>query len=187
MKLFPVCFVLFIEGEVNSAMQGTTQENREQALVRLMQVYGDSVKRMCCVYLRSLPSAEDAAQETFIKAFEHIDPLLSGEIQSEKAWLMRIAINTCKDMLRSSWLRHMDRRKAIEDLPLSVTPANEEHLALTQAITALPPKLRDIVLLHYYQDLNLRTCAQILGISAPTATRRLAQAEKRLRKELERS
>lgn len=166
-------------------MQGTTQESREQALVRLMQVYGDSVKRMCCVYLRDLPSAEDAAQETFIKAFEHIE--LLGEIQNEKAWLMRIAINTCKDMLRSSWLRHIDRRKTIEELPLSTAPVNEDHLALTQAITALPPKLKEIILLHYYQGLNLRTCAQILGISAPTATRRLAQAQKRLQKELERS
>lgn len=168
-------------------MQDTTTESREQALVRLMQIYGDSVKRMCCVYLHDLPSAEDAAQETFIKAFEHMEPLLAGEIRSEKAWLMRIAVNTCKDMLRSSWLRHIDRRKTIEELPLSVTPANEERMALTQAVMALPPKLKDIVLLHYYQGLNLRTCAQILGISAPTATRRLAQAQKKLQKELERS
>lgn len=165
----------------------TTTESREQALVRLMQIYGDSVKRMCCVYLHDLPSAEDAAQETFIKAFEHMEPLLAGEIRSEKAWLMRIAVNTCKDMLRSSWLRHIDRRKTIEELPLSVTPANEERMALTQAVMALPPKLKDIVLLHYYQGQNLRTCAQILGISAPTATRRLAQAQKKLQKELERS
>lgn len=168
-------------------MQDTTTESREQALVRLMQIYGDSVKRMCCVYLHDLPSAEDAAQETFIKAFEHMEPLLAGEIRSEKAWLMRIAVNTCKDMLRSSWLRHIVRRKTIEELPLSVTPANEERMALTQAVMALPPKLKDIVLLHYYQGLNLRTCAQILGISAPTATRRLAQAQKKLQKELERS
>lgn len=168
-------------------MQDTTTESREQALVRLMQIYGDSVKRMCCVYLHDLPSAEDAAQETFIKAFEHMEPLLAGEIRSEKAWLMRIAVNTCKDMLRSSWLRHIDRRKTIEELPLSVTPANEERMALTQAVMALPPKLKDIVLLHYYQGLNLRTCAQILGISAPTATRHLAQAQKKLQKELERS
>lgn len=165
----------------------TTTESREQALVRLMQIYGDSVKRMCCVYLHDLPSAEDAAQETFIKAFEHMEPLLAGEIRSEKAWLMRIAVNTCKDMLRSSWLRHIDRRKTIEELPLSVSPANEERMALTQAVMALPPKLKDIVLLHYYQGQNLRTCAQILGISAPTATRRLAQAQKKLQKELERS
>ena len=85
--------LIHIEG-VKSAMQDTTQESREQALVRLMQVYGDSVKRMCCVYLRDLGVAEDAAQDTFLKAYEHIDQILSGEIRNEKAWLMRIAINT---------------------------------------------------------------------------------------------
>lgn len=164
-----------------------TKEEREQALSQLMQTYGDSVKRMCCMYLRELNIAEDAAQDTFIKAYAHIDSLLSGEVRSEKAWLMRIAINTCKDMLRSSWLRRFDRRHAIEELPLSVLPENDERLSLMQAISALPPKLKEIVLLHYYQDLSLRTCAQILGISSATATRRLQQAQQKLRNELERS
>ena len=160
---------------------------RKDEFGKLVNKYSEKVYRLCLSLCGNGFDAEDAAQETFIKAFEHIDPLLGGEIRNEKAWLMRIAINTCKDTLRSSWLRHIDRRKAIEELPLSVTPAHEERLALTQAIMALPPKLKDIVLLHYYQDLNLRTCAQILNISAPTATRRLAQAQKRLQQELERS
>lgn len=165
-------------------MTSYTEDVREAELVRLMEQYGDSIKRMCCVYLRDLGAAEDAAQETFIKAFEHVDQLLGGGIQSEKAWLTRIAINTCKDMLRSSWMRHIDRRQAIEELPLSVTPNHEENIALTQAIMALPPKLREIILLYYYQDMNLRSCAEALGISAPTATRRLQQAQARLKLEL---
>ncbi len=168
-------------------MPSYTEDEREQALLRLMNAYGDSVKRMCCVYLRELGAAEDAAQDTFIKAFAHIDALLSGEIRSEKAWLMRIAVNTCKDALRSSWMRRIDRSRAIEELPLSITPNHEENLALTQAVMALPTKHREIILLHYYQDLNLRTCAQILGISAATATRRLQQAQEKLKLELERS
>ena len=166
-------------------MTSGTEDVREQELIRLMQLYGDSIKRMCCVYLHDLGAAEDAAQDTFIKVYDHLDQLLSGEIRSEKAWLMRIAINTCKDALRSSWMRHIDRRQTIETLPLAFNSAHEDSLALTQAIMALPPKLKDIVLLHYYQDLNLRVCAQILGISAPTATRRLQQAQKKLKYELE--
>ena len=173
--------------EVKSRMSSYTEDEREQALLRLMNTYGDSVKRMCCVYLRELGAAEDAAQDAFIKAYAHIDQLLCGEVRSEKAWMMRIAINTCKDMLRSSWLRRIDRRHAIEELPLSVMPDHEENLALTQAIATLPPKLKEIVLLQYYQDLNLRTCAQILGISSATATRRLQQAQLKLKSELERS
>ena len=163
-----------------------TEDVREQELTRLMSQYGDSVKRLCCVYLRDLGAAEDAAQETFIKVYDHIDQLLRGEIMSEKAWLMRIAVNACRDMLRSSWMRHIDRRRTIEDLTL-VSPSNhEESFALTQAVMSLPVKLRELVLLYYYQDLNLRTCAQALDISAATATRRLKQAQKKLRAELER-
>ncbi|MDO5377764.1 MAG: sigma-70 family RNA polymerase sigma factor [Clostridia bacterium] len=165
-------------------MMSYTEDARESELVRLMEQYGDSIKRMCCVYLRDLGAAEDAAQETFIKAFEHIDQLLGGGVRSEKAWLTRIAINTCKDMLRSSWMRHIDRRQAIEELPLSVMPRHEDSIALTQAVMALPPKLREIVLLYYYQDMNLRACAEALDISAPTATRRLQQAQARLKAEL---
>ena len=163
-----------------------TEEAREQMLSRLMQLYGDGIKRMCCVYLRDLGAAEDAAQETFIKAYGHIDRLLGGEIENERAWLSRIAVNTCKDMLRSSWMRHIDRHKTIEELPLAAPPQHEEHLELTEAILRLPEKYKDIVLLHYYQGLHLRTCAQILHISAPTASRYLAQAMKRLRIDLER-
>lgn len=167
-------------------MERHTEEECEQALIRLMQQYGDSIKRMCCIYLRDLGLAEDAAQDTFIKAYAHIDTLIRGDIQNEKAWLSRIAINTCKDALRSAWLRRMDRRKTIEELPLASPAAHEESLALTDAIARLPQNHREIVLLHYYQGFNLKTCAQILGISAPTATRRLAQATKCLRLDLER-
>lgn len=172
--------------EVTGAVAAHTEDTRQQALLRLIEIYGDSVKRMCCVYLHAYSLAEDAAQDTFIKAYEHIDQILDGSIQNEKAWLMRIAINTCKDALRSSWLRRIDKRKPIEELPLSVSFAHEDSIALTQAIASLPPKLKEIILLHYYQQLNLRTCAQVLGISAATATRRLQQAQKKLRNEMER-
>ena len=163
-------------------MAAYTEDACEQTLVRLMQQYGDGIKRMCCVNLRDLGAAEDASQETFIKAYDHIEALLRGEIMNERAWLSRIAINTCKDMLRSSWMRHIDRQRAIEELPLAAPPQHQENLELTEAILKLPPKLKDIVLLHYYQGLSLKASAQALHISAATATRRLQQAQAKLRK-----
>ena len=113
-------------------MSSFTEDEREEKLRHLMDVYGDGLKRLCCVYLRDLGLAEDAVQETFIKAYDHIDELLAGEIESAKAWLMRIAVNTCKDTLRSSWMRHIDRRQEIEALPLSIASCPEEKLALTE-------------------------------------------------------
>ncbi len=166
-------------------MAAYTEEVREAELSRLMSQYGDSIKRLCYLYLHNLSAAEDAAQDTFIKSFQHIDDLLEGSIANEKAWILRIAVNTCKDELRSSWIRHIDKRKTIDTLPLSISFDHDSRIDLTQAILALPIKYRELVLLYYYQDLNLRTCAGILGISPATATRRLQQAQKKLRSTLE--
>lgn len=163
----------------------STQDACEEQLTRLMRQYGDDVKRLCCVYLRDLGAAEDASQEAFIRAYEHADQLLRGEIANEKAWLMTIAVNCCRTMLRSSWMRHVDRRQSIEALPLAAPPGRESSIALTQAVMNLPVKLREVVLLHYYQDMSLKACAQSLGISPATATRRLQQAQRKLRSELE--
>ena len=151
----------------------------------LFDRYREAILRLFVQRLGGTDGADDLLQETFIKAYDHIDELLSGKIESTKAWLMRIAVNTCKDTLRSSWMRHIDNRQEIEALPLSIASCAEERLALTQAIMALAPKHREIVLLYYYQDMSLRACAQVLGISAPTATRRLQQAQKKLRIQLE--
>ena len=147
--------------------------------------YSDDVLRTCFVLLSDQSLAEDAMQDTFTKAWKNMSQFEGRENASPKTWLMRIAVNTCKDTLRSSWMRHIDRRQEIEALPLSIASCPEEKLALTQAIMALAPKHREIVLLYYYQDMSLRACAQVLGISAPTATRRLQQAQKKLRIQLE--
>ena len=160
-------------------------EGDDRAFEYLFNRYRDAIHRLFVQRLGGVNDADDLLQETFIKAYDHIDELLSGKIESTKAWLMRIAVNTCKDTLRSSWMRHIDNRQEIEALPLSIASCAEERLALTQAIMALAPKHREIVLLYYYQDMSLRACAQVLGISAPTATRRLQQAQKKLRIQLE--
>ena len=164
---------------------GFTSVPSEIRLKEWIRRYSDDVLRTCFVLLSDQSLAEDAMQDTFTTAWKNMSQFEGRENASPKTWLMRIAVNTCKDTLRSSWMRHIDRRQEIEALPLSIASCPEEKLALTQAIMALPPKLREIVLLYYYQDMSLRTCANVLGISAPTATRRLQQAQKKLRIQLE--
>ena len=92
-------------------------------------------------------SAGDAVQETFLKAYQAMDSLrVDG---GEKAWLMRIAVNTCRDMRRSAWFRRIDRRVTPEDLPLASDAPGEENAELALAILRLPQKLREAVLLYY--------------------------------------
>ena len=75
----------------------------EQGMERLIIEYGDAVLRMCFLYLKDYHLAEDAAQETFIKAMKHYDSF--NRKSSEKTWLTRIAINCCKNIMRMNWFR----------------------------------------------------------------------------------
>ena len=73
----------------------------------LVKQYGDSLLRMCFLYLKDIHLAEDAVQDTLLKVYEKY----SGFDQNcaEKTWMMRIAINVCKNYLRSSWWKRIER------------------------------------------------------------------------------
>lgn len=151
-------------------------------LERWMRDYGPSLKRTCYLYLKDTALAEDAAQETFVKAWRSFSTF-RGDC-SEKTWLMRIAVNICRDMLRSAWFRRMDRRVTPEELPLTA-PSKDEQPQLAEAIMALAPKYREVIILYYYQGLDTREMALALRISANTVKSRLFRARRLLREQLE--
>lgn len=68
----------------------TCTDHRDQ-LTRLMREHGDAIFRMCCLHLKDVQLAEDAAQETFLKAYRHLGSFRRD--CSEKTWLTGIAIN----------------------------------------------------------------------------------------------
>ena len=156
---------------------------RERAFTALVGRYQTGLRRVCYAILKDEEAANDAVQETFLKAYRAMDSL--REEDSEKAWLTRIAVNTCRDMRRTAWFRRVDRRVEIEDLPLASEAPSEENAELALAILRLPRKLREAVLLYYYQDLTLRETAQALGVSTGTASKRIRSAHARLRDLLE--
>ena len=152
--------------------------NREEILTRLMAQYQVSLLHMCCTYLRDGALAEDAVQETFLKAYKAL-PAFRGEC-SEKTWLMRIAVNTCRDLKRSAWFRHVDRRMDAAEAA-DAQPENAHAQALAEAIALLPRRQKEMVLLYYYQDMTLKETAEALGTSIPSVSRQLKQACARLR------
>ena len=151
-------------------------------LERWMREYGPSLKRTCYLYLKDVALAEDAAQETFVKAWRSFSTF-RGDC-SEKTWLMRIAVNICRDMLRSAWFRRMDRRVTPEELPLTA-PSKDEQPQLAEAIMALAPKYREVIILYYYQELDTQEMALAVRTSVNTAKSRLFRARKLLREQLE--
>ena len=95
----------------------TPDSHPEIILERLIQENQVSLKRLCYLYLHDEDLAEDAVQETFLKMFRSLSDY-RGEA-NKRTYLTRIAINTCKDMLRSGWFRHIDRRITVDALPRS--------------------------------------------------------------------
>ena len=159
-----------------------SSDSREQKLIQLMQRYELPVKRMCCAFLQDASLAEDAAQETFLRAYRALDGFRSES--SEKTWLMRIAINVCKDMRRSGWFRFIDRRVDPSRLPESAACTDEQR-ELSMLVMQLPRRLLEVVLLYYYQGMTTRETASALGIPQQTVVSRLHSARKRLRISLE--
>ena len=158
---------------------------QEYLLTKLIDQYQVALLQMCYMYLHDRALAEDAVQETFLKAYKSM-AAFRGDC-SEKTWLMRIALNTCRDMKRSAWFRHNDRRITPEDVtPIPVQLVEDyEAEELAQAIVKLPAKHKEVILLYYYQDMTMREIADSLGIAVSSVSSRLKQACLKLRKVLE--
>ena len=160
--------------------------NVEEEFSRLVSQYQRQLLHMCAMYLHDSAAAEDAVQETFLTAYRAL-PQFRGEC-SEKTWLMRIAMNTCRDMTRSAWFRHNDRRITPEELQLPVQQNffDDQREELAQAIMKLPRKYKDALLLYYYQDMTQDEVAQALNTSPSSISKRLKHAREKLRILLER-
>ena len=155
----------------------------EEKITDLIKAYQIPLRRMCCIWLKDGALAEDAAQETFLKAYAAL-PEFRGEC-SEKTWLMRIAVNVCRNMIRGGWFHHVDRSVEIERLPEAAVPFEPRDSSLIEAVSALPTRLREITMLYYYQDMSMSEISETLNISIATVSRRLDKARKQLRTQLE--
>lgn len=150
---------------------------------RLIALYYSPILRLCHVILQDRSAAEDAAQETFLKAYRGMKDF-RGQC-SEKTWLTSIAVNTCRDMRKSAWQRHTEKRVTPEELPIPAPGQDEDALALAIAIAGLPEKYREVILLYYYQDMTMQEAAFALKTAPSTIAKRLGRARDLLRRELE--
>lgn len=157
---------------------------REALLTAWVDRYSDSLLRMCFISLRDWALAEDALQETFIKAWRAMPQYEHSPIRNERAWLSRIAVNVCRDVRRSRWMRHVDAAQALEMLPPSQLAVEPEDRTLLLDILAMPEKYRQVLILYHYQRLTMREVAQVLGADVSTVHARLKKAEGMLRREL---
>ena len=152
--------------------------NNEMEL--LYDKYSGSVYRLALSYCKNTADAEDIVQEVFMKLFS-ADMTFSDE-RSEKAWIMTVTANKCRDMLRSLTYKYFHHSVALEDADLIYeTP---EESTVYNAVMELPPKYRIVIHLYYYEGYSTAETAKIIGISETAVQTRLYRGRNLLKKSL---
>ncbi len=143
------------------------------------------VFRFALLATRRRALAADITQETFIRAFRSYDSFDHG--RPFEPWLLRIALNVTRTLTKRQGRLLPDPAPdaaATAPSPELVPIEAEERRALWHALAALTDRQREILVLHFYNDLALTECAQVLGIPTGTAKSRLNSALGSLRSRL---
>ena len=142
---------------------------------RLVAQYSNMILRISYQYLKQTYDAEDICQTVFLKYLTKA-PQFENE-QHEKAWIIRTAINACKDHLKSSYFR---RTVALDDAAQIAAPA-VQGTWLLDAMKKLPEKYRLSLYLYYYEEYSAREIAEVMGVSESAVTQYLSRGRRKLR------
>ncbi|MBQ3193280.1 MAG: sigma-70 family RNA polymerase sigma factor [Oscillospiraceae bacterium] len=140
----------------------------------LFRLYKDDVYRLALSYTRSTQEAQDVCQTVFVKLMEQSN-IAAGK---EKAWLMRVTVNQCRNLLRSRWW------KTTVPLDDTLPEMRTRHREVYYAVMSLQPKYRVVVYLHYYEQYTTTEIADLLKISQTAVTTRLNRARQMLKAQL---
>ncbi len=140
----------------------------------LYEKYAADIYRICLIYLKSRFDAEEAAADAFMALMEKSPAFENGA--HEKAWLMKTAVNICRDMRKSAWHKNV----IANDEVLSYM-TTEEEISIMEDVLSLPPKYRVIIYMHYYQGYKAAEIGQMLNMKESTVLSRLARGRKKLR------
>lgn len=130
--------------------------------------------------VRNFQQAEEAAQESFVRAFVSLAKLRKPE--SFYSWLLGIAERVAKEQFRFE-SRHRQDPEAIANL-LTNAPGHKEDYPVEEAIAELPENHRQVILLRYYEGLSCQEVAIRLKVPLGTVTKTLSRAYELLRQEL---
>ena len=150
----------------------------QQQAQRLAETYADAILRLSYAYLKNTHDAQDVCQTVFVKLLT--EPREFESPQHERAYVLRMAANACKDLLKSAWRK----RTCGLDESLEVPAPETEDGTVLAAVNALPPRYRAVIYLYYYESYQAAEIGQILGIPTATVHTRLARGRERLKLEL---
>ncbi len=149
----------------------------EQDLKDAIDYYADTIKRICVVYLKTSADTEDIFQNVFLKYYKssvHFD-----NEEHRKAWLIRVTINECKDMLKSFFRRNTTTLDEVSEL---ATDGNmNENSYIRETVLQLPEKYKLPIYLHYFEGYSAVEISNILNKNTNTIYTLLARGRERLK------
>lgn len=145
----------------------------------LYEKYATDVLRVSYFYLGDRQKAEDVTQDVFVRLITNAPDLQEGR---EKSWLLKVALNRCRDLWRGAWVK----RVILGSPAFELVPAPDEISMLTDqqelmsAINQLPANFKEVILLHYYQGYGITEIAEMMELPEGTISSRLSRGRKKL-------
>ena len=146
-----------------------------------VQRYSGMILRLCFTYSLGRADAQDICQNVFLKLLQS-DRRFDSEGDT-RAFIIRVTINECKDVLKSGWRRRSVPLDELIEREVPFLPS--EDTGVLAAVQRLPVRYREAVYLYYYEGYNAEEIAAMAGAKPAAVRQRLARAREKLRKELE--
>lgn len=153
--------------------------DRTEQTERLYSLYADDVLRVSYFYLGDKQKAEDVCQDVFVRLLTKGPKLEEGH---EKAWLLKVALNRCRDLWRAAWVKRVvlgSEKMEMMPGPDDIRQADEKA-EMIEAVHQLPAPFREVILLHYYQGFGIAEIAAMLSLPEGTISSRLSRGRKKL-------
>lgn len=141
---------------------------------RAVEEYGNSLYRLCTVMLKNREDSQDAVQECFLRYITKAPDF--NDAEHEKAWLIRVSTNICKDMLRRRKYESFMSLDEIKNLSSS-----EDNAQILGLLVSLDEKYRIIIHLHYVEGYSADEISSMLGITSAAVRKRLQRGRDMLR------
>ena len=142
----------------------------------IVRKYGDMLYRLSLIMLKNESDAEDAVQETIIKYYQKAPVFADSEHQ--KAWLIKVATNKCRDMLLFGGRYIQTEENFMEKIADETTDCG-----IIEALTSLPEKYRLVMVLYYIEEYKIEDIANIIS-RTPSAVKMRLQKGRKLLKEI---
>ncbi|QHQ60342.1 sigma-70 family RNA polymerase sigma factor [Anaerocolumna sedimenticola] len=142
----------------------------------VLEKYSKMLIKLAFTYVKNIADAEDITQDVFVSLIKRGISFENEE--HEKAWLIRVTINNCKNQLRSSW----NKLKVPLEEDISYMP--KEDSDVLAMVLDLPSKYRTVIHLHYYENYSIKEIAVILRKKPATIGTWLARGRNLLKSKL---